>query len=210
MIEANIKKILLEISNSNTKLICVSKTVSVEKIMEAYNTGVRDFGENKVQELLSKIDKLPRDIRWHMIGHLQSNKVKDIIGKVVLIHSVDSIKLAYIINKEAKKKGVCVKVLLEVNIASEESKFGFKINELKDAINYIRTLDNVSIRGFMCVAPITSNEEDNRKYFRQMCKLKDEYGYDILSMGMSNDYLVAVQEKSTYIRIGTKIFGSRK
>lgn len=209
MIEKNIKRILKELNNTNTKLIAVSKTQSTEKIKEAYDTGIKDFGENKVQELLAKIDKLPNDIKWHMIGHLQTNKVKDIIDKVYLIHSVDTIKLANVIDKEAKKKNIKVNILLEINIAEEVSKYGFKINELDNAIKEITTLSNINIQGFMCVAPNTINPEDNRIYFKQMKKLANTYNYKILSMGMSNDYKIAIEEKSTYIRIGTKIFGSR-
>ncbi len=206
MIETNINNILLELKNTNTKLIAVSKTQSIENIQKVYNAGIKDFGENKVQELLSKIDKLPKDIRWHMIGHLQTNKVKDIIDKVYLIHSVDSIKLANKINKEAKKKNIKVNVLLEINIANEPSKYGFKNNEIEDAIDYIKSLDNINIKGFMCIAP---KNENNQTYFKQMNHLKKQYNYDILSMGMSNDYKIALKEKSTYIRIGTKIFGPR-
>ena len=197
-----------ELDNKN-KLIAVSKTKPISTIKEAYEEGIRDFGENKVQEILNKIDKLPKDIRWHMIGHLQTNKVKDIIDKIYLIHSVDSIKLAKTIDKEAKKKNIKVNILLEINIANEESKYGFKKEEIEDAIKYINTLDNTTIQGFMCVAPNTNNPESNRIYFKQMNKLKEKYNYKVLSMGMSNDYKIAIEEKSTYVRIGTKIFGER-
>ena len=165
MIENNIKDIFLEIKNTDTKLIAVSKMQSIDKILIAYKAGVRDFGENKVQELLSKIDNLPSDIRWHMIGHLQSNKVRNIIDKVVLIHSVDSIKLASVIDKEAKKKGIIVDILLEVNIGLEDSKYGFRKDDLDKAINDISCFNNVRVKGFMCVAPNNINGEDNRKYF---------------------------------------------
>ena len=144
-----------------------------------------------------------------MIGHLQTNKVKDIIDKVILIHSVDSIKLANTIDKEAKKKNIKVNILLEINIANEESKYGFKLTELDNAIKYIETLSNINIQGFMCVAPNTANPENNRIYFKQMKTLADKYNYKTLSMGMSNDYKIAIEEKSTYVRIGTKIFGER-
>ena len=207
MIKDNVNKILKELKNS--KLIAVSKTKPVSDIREAYEVGIRDFGENHVQEILEKIDKLPDDIRWHMIGHLQTNKVKDIVDKAYLIHSVDSVKLAKEIDKQAKKKNLVVNILLEVNIALEESKYGFKVEELDDAINEISLLSNVYIKGLMCVAPYTPTPEDNRKYFKEMVSLKNKYKLDILSMGMSNDYLIADEEGSTYVRIGTKIFGER-
>lgn len=207
MIKDNIDNILEELNNS--KLIAVSKTKPIEDIKEAYDAGIRDFGENHVQEILEKVDKLPRDIRWHMIGHLQTNKVKDVVDKVYLIHSVDSIKLAKEIDKQAKKKDIIVNILLELNIAKEESKYGFMKEDLNSAIEEISKLENVKVLGLMCVAPKTDNPEENRKYFREMNELKCEYNLDILSMGMSNDYKIADEENSTYVRIGTKIFGER-
>ena len=207
MIKESINKIESELKNS--KLIAVSKTKPVEDIMEAYETGIRDFGENHVQEILEKKDKLPDDIRWHMIGHLQTNKVKDIVDKVYLIHSVDTIKLAKEIDKQAKKRDLVVNVLLEVNIASEESKYGFKEEELDNALKEIELLENIKVLGLMCVAPYTPTPEDNLKYFKEMNALKKKYNLDILSMGMSNDYIIADEENSTYVRIGTKIFGER-
>ena len=209
MIENNIKEILKELNNTNTNLIAVSKTQPTSIIQQAYDAGIKDFGENKVQELLTKIDKLPKDIKWHMIGHLQTNKVKDLIDKVYLIHSVDSVKLANVIDKCAKKKNIKVNILLEINIANEDSKYGFKTNEIEEAIKCIKDLSNINIQGFMCVAPNTNNPENNRIFFKQMKELADTYNYKKLSMGMSNDYKIAIQEKSTYIRIGTKIFGNR-
>ena len=207
MIKDNINNILQELQNS--KLIAVSKTKPVEDILEAYEAGIRDFGENHVQEILEKYNKLPKDIRWHMIGHLQTNKVKDIIDKVFLIHSVDSIKLAKEINKQAIKKDLVMNVLIELNIANEESKYGFKVEELDDALKEINELDHVKVLGLMCVAPNTDNPESNRKYFRLMRELKEKNNLEILSMGMSNDYKIADEEGSTYIRVGTKIFGER-
>ena len=207
MIKDSVNEILKELKNS--KLIAVSKTKPVSDIMEAYEVGIRDFGENHVQEILEKKDKLPDDIRWHMIGHLQTNKVKDIVDKVYLIHSVDSVKLAKEIDKQAKKKGLVVNILLEINVALEESKYGCKVEELDDAIKEISSLDNVCIKGLMCVAPYTPTPEDNRVYFKEMNRLKNKYKLEILSMGMSNDYLIADEEGSTYVRIGTKIFGER-
>jgi len=207
MIKESINKIEGELRNS--KLIAVSKTKPVEDIMEAYEAGIRDFGENHVQEILEKKDKLPKDIRWHMIGHLQTNKVKDIVDKVYLIHSVDTIKLAKEIDKQAKKKNLVVSILLEINIANEESKYGFKVEEIDNAIKEVSLLSNISIKGLMCVAPYTPTPEDNRKYFKEMFDLKNKYNLEILSMGMSNDYIIADEEHSTYVRIGTKIFGER-
>lgn len=207
MIKESINKIEGELRNS--KLIAVSKTKPVEDIMEAYEAGIRDFGENHVQEILEKKDKLPKDIRWHMIGHLQTNKVKDIVDKVYLIHSVDTIKLAKEIDKQAKKKDLVVSILLEINIANEESKYGFKVEEIDNAIKEVSLLSNISIKGLMCVAPYTPTPEDNRKYFKEMFDLKNKYNLEILSMGMSNDYIIADEEHSTYVRIGTKIFGER-
>lgn len=204
----NIYKIL-ESLGDDCQLIAVSKTKPVEMIQEVYDMGIRDFGENKVQELVSKKELLPLDIRWHMIGHLQTNKVKDIIDKAYLIHSVDSIKLLNEINKQAIKKDIVVNILLEINIANEESKYGFKVEEIDDVIKNIKEYKNVNLKGLMCVAPNTDTPEDNRKYFKIMKELKDKYNLEILSMGMSNDYLVAVSEGATYVRIGTKIFGER-
>ncbi len=207
MIKDNIKDIQANLKNS--KLIAVSKTKPVSDILEAYEAGIKDFGENHVQEILEKKDKLPTDIRWHMIGHLQTNKVKDIVDKVYLIHSVDSVKLAKEIDKQAKKKDLVVNILLELNIALEESKYGFSVEELDDAIKEISSLDNVCIKGLMCVAPYTPTPEDNRVYFKEMNELKKKYNLEILSMGMSNDYIIADEEGSTYVRVGTKIFGER-
>ncbi len=195
---------------SKCTLIAVSKTKSVEMIKEVYDLGIRDFGENKVQELLSKIDILPSDIKWHMIGHLQTNKVKDIVGKVFLIHSVDSIKLAYEINKQSIKKNIVSNILIEINIANEQSKYGFKIDEVSFAIDEIKKLSNVCILGFMCVAPYQDNPLDNEVYFKKMKDLKEKYNFNILSMGMSNDYEVALKYNASYIRIGTLIFGKRE
>ncbi len=209
MIKDNIIKILNEIKDYDTKLICVSKTRSNDEIMEAYNAGVRDFGENHVQELVRKRDSLPKDIRWHMIGHLQTNKVKELLDKdVFLIHSVDSIKLAKEINKRARVKQ---DILLEINIANEESKYGFKPDylSLKEVLNEINLLDNINCIGLMCVAPNTDSPIDNDKYFKLMVELKEKLNLKVLSMGMTNDYLIAIKNNSNYIRVGTGIFGER-
>ena len=209
MIQDNIKKILDDIMNYNTKLICVSKTRSNEEIMKAYNMGMRDFGENHVQELIRKREELPKDINWHMIGHLQTNKVKDLLKEdVFLIHSVDSIKLADEINKRTHEKQ---DILLEVNIACEESKYGFVPDKkvLEDALNQIKELPNINCIGLMCVAPNTLNPEDNIKYFKLIRELANYLNLPIVSAGMSNDYIYACEEGSDYIRIGTAIFGER-
>lgn len=198
-------------------LIAVSKTKPVSMIQEAYDAGIRDFGENKAQELCDKYDRLPADIRWHMIGHLQRNKVKYLIGKTVLIHSVDSLRLAEEINREAAKKNTHVDILIEVNCAKEESKFGVSPEEALELIKEISVLPFVCIKGLMTIAPYTENPDDNRKYFRMLEQLSvdirrksvDNVSMDILSMGMTNDYEAAVEEGSTYVRVGTGIFGAR-
>lgn len=209
MIEENINKILTEIKDYNTKLICVSKTKTCDEIMGAYKIGIRDFGENHVQELMEKRKILPKDIRWHKIGHLQTNKAKDLLKeKVFLIHSVDSIKLAKEINKRVSTKQ---DILLEVNIANEESKYGFTPSktELKNIFNEIKKLDNINCIGLMCVAPNTDKPEENIKYFKLLKELNNYLGLKVLSMGMSNDYIYACKCGATYIRVGTRIFGKR-
>ncbi len=199
-------------------LVAVSKTKPVEMLREAYEAGCRDFGENYVQELVDKIPQLPGDIRWHMIGHLQTNKVKYIVGKTFLIHGVDSVKLAREIGKQSEKLGLVSDILLEVNIASEESKFGFKPDEVTDAVNEIAQIPGVRIRGLMTSAPICENPEQNRVFFHNMKQLSidikkqktDNVCMDYLSMGMSGDYVTAVDEGSTFVRVGTAIFGARE
>lgn len=198
-------------------LIAVSKTKPVEMLQEAYECGIRDFGENKVQEILDKYDKLPKDIRWHMIGHLQRNKVKYIVDKVYMIHSVDSLRLAEEISKEAIKKKVIVNILVEVNVAGEESKYGTTIEETTALIKNIAKLPGICVKGLMTIAPYVEKSEENRQYFvnlRQLCvdikqKNIDNVSVEVLSMGMTGDYDVAVEEGATYIRVGTGIFGER-
>lgn len=198
-------------------LIAVSKTKPVEMLQEAYEYGCRDFGENKVQELLDKYEAMPKDIKWHMIGHLQRNKVKYIVDKVFLIHSVDSLRLAEEISKEAVKKQVSVNVLVEVNVAGEESKFGTTNDEAVQLVKDISKLPNICIRGLMTIAPFVDDAEDNRQYFNKLKKLAvdikeqniDNITMEILSMGMTGDYLVAISEGATYVRVGTGIFGIR-
>lgn len=198
-------------------LIAVSKTKPVAMLQEAYDCGIRDFGENKVQELLKKYEELPKDIRWHMIGHLQKNKVKYIVDKVSLIHSVDSYELAREISKEALKKKVEVDILAEVNVAGEESKFGVSVEEAEKLIGKIAGLPGIHVKGLMTIAPYVEKAEYNRQYFvrlRQLCvdimsKNIDNVTVEVLSMGMTGDYTVAVEEGAVYIRVGTGIFGER-
>lgn len=199
-------------------LIAVSKTKPVEMLREAYDAGCRDFGENKVQEIMDKYGQLPSDIRWHMIGHLQRNKVKYIVDKVFLIHSVDSYRLACEISKEALKKGISVNILIEVNVAEEASKFGAHREELLELVKDIAVLPGICVKGLMTIAPYVENAEENRQYFvnlRQlsvdiMSKNIDNVSMGILSMGMTGDYMVALEEGATYVRVGTGIFGDRK
>ncbi len=198
-------------------LIAVSKTKPVSVLKEAYDLGVRVFGENKVQELTEKYEALPKDIRWHMIGHLQTNKVKYIIDKVELIHSVDSLKLAETIEKEAAKKNITVNILVEVNVAEEESKFGLKVDEVIPFIEKIASFSHIRVCGLMTIAPFVENPEENREIFKNLHNLSvditakniDNVTVSILSMGMTNDYVVAVEEGATMVRVGTGIFGAR-
>lgn len=198
-------------------LIAVSKTKPSSMIEEAYACGIRDFGENKVQELVSKEEILPKDIKWHQIGHLQRNKVKYIVGKVALIHSVDSLRLAVQIDQDAAKADIVCPILLEVNVAREESKFGFLEEEVMDAVEKISQLSHVQINGLMTIAPFVENPEENRIYFKKLKQLSvdinskniDNVYMNELSMGMTGDYMVAVEEGSTFVRVGTGIFGER-
>ena len=201
----------------SVKLIAVSKTKPFEDLLAAYNAGERIFGENKVQEIMDKYDRV-KPVRWHLIGHLQTNKVKYIIDKVSMIHSVDSLHLAKEIDKRAKQHNLTMDILIQVNSAMEESKFGITTAETGQLINDILTeCPNVRIRGLMCIAPFEDNPDDARVYFAEVKKLYDEYGkidnpnldFKYLSMGMSNDFEVAVEEGSNLIRVGTSIFGVR-
>lgn len=204
-------------SRDEVTLIAVSKTKPVEMLQEIYDENIRDFGENKVQELCSKMGQLPSDIRWHMIGHLQRNKVKYIVGKVELIHSVDTYRLAEEINIQAKKQNVIVPILVEVNIAHEESKFGISAEDAILLVEEISKLENIRIKGLMTIAPYVENPEDNRLYFRKIKQLSvditnkniDNVFMEILSMGMTGDYMVAIEEGATMVRVGTGIFGER-
>ncbi len=219
-IKSNVERAALSVGRDpgEVTLIAVSKTKPVSMIEEAYACGCRDFGENKVQELCDKYEVLPKDIRWHLIGHLQRNKVKYVVDKAYLIHSVDSIRLAEEIQKEAQKKGIDVNILIEVNVAAEESKFGVSVEEVENLVREAAKLPNVHIKGLMTIAPIVENPEDNSVYFTYLKQLSvdimekniDNVSMDILSMGMTGDYVQSVKDGATYIRVGTGIFGERE
>ena len=225
-IQENIKDVEEKIKSSCEKcgrnpedvtLIAVSKTKPVSMLQEAYDYGCRDFGENKVQELVDKYEQMPKDIRWHMIGHLQRNKVKYIVDKVYLIHSVDSLRLAEEISKEAGKKGVNVSILVEVNVAGEESKFGTTSEEAYKLVEEIAKLPNIIVKGLMTIAPYVENSEENKQYFEKLRQIYvdivdkniDNVYMEELSMGMTGDYEVAITQGATYVRVGTGIFGER-
>lgn len=206
-----------ERKSEDVTLIAVSKTKPVSMLMEAYEEGCRDFGENKVQEILEKYDSMPSDTRFHMIGHLQRNKVKYIVDKVVMIHSVDSLRLAEEISKEAVKKQVEMDILIEVNIAEEDTKFGIHGEEAIALIKEIASLPAIHIKGLMTIAPYVENPEENRIHFAKLRQLAvdimheniDNVKVEVLSMGMTGDYQVAIEEGATHVRVGTGIFGGR-
>ena len=218
-VESNIKSACERVGRAreSVTLIAVSKTQPVSAIEEAYALGIRDFGENKVKEMLGKEPQLPADIRWHLIGHLQTNKVKSVLSNTVLIHSLDSLKLLEAVDFEAMKQKITVEGLLEVNVAEEESKFGFHPSELWELLNRLRQYKNLRIRGLMTVAPFTTNAENNREIFRKLKEISidtkwntlDNISMDILSMGMTGDYSVAIEEGATMVRVGTGLFGAR-
>lgn len=218
-IEEKVEKACLRAGRKreDVTLIAVSKTKPVSMIHELLPLGVRDFGENKVQELTEKEELLPKDIRWHMIGHLQRNKVKYVVGKACMIHSVDSLRLAEEISKEALKKQISVPILVEVNVAGEESKFGVSVQEAPFLVEQICRLPGIEVKGLMTIAPYVEDPEENRIVFRNLRKLSVDIGgknfdsvtMDILSMGMTGDYEVAIEEGATHVRVGTGIFGER-
>lgn len=225
MVTENYKEVQSFVKESEKKssygqsvtLIAVSKTKPSSDIKALYDIGVRDFGENKVQELCDKYDELPKDIKWHLIGHLQTNKVKYIVDKVYLIHSVDSIHLAQQIENECEKKNVDVNILVQVNVAKEDTKFGLMAEDVMSMIESISKLPHIHIKGLMTIAPFVEDAEENRKFFSDLKKLSvdirnkniDNVSMDVLSMGMSGDYRVAIEEGSTMVRVGTSIFGER-
>lgn len=202
---------------SEVTLMAVSKTKPGEMLLAAREAGLSVFGENYVQELCDKIEALPSDIIWHMIGHLQRNKVKYIIGKVALIHSVDSLRLAEQIEKEAVKAGVTQDILIELNVAEEDTKWGYSIENAESVVREIAALPHLRVKGFMTSAPYTEDPESNRLYFRQLKACFDliaaleipNVSMEVLSMGMTGDYEVAVEEGATLVRVGTGIFGAR-
>lgn len=202
---------------SEVTLIAVSKTKPVSMLQEAYSAGIREFGENKVQEMMDKYDVLPDDIHWHMIGHLQRNKVKYLMGKAALIHSVDSLRLVEEISAQSVRHQVVTDILIEVNIAGEETKFGTDREEAISLVEEASRLPGIHICGLMTIAPFVENPEDNRTYFRQIRELSvdiaakkiDNVDMRILSMGMTGDYEVAIEEGATMVRVGTGIFGAR-
>jgi pyridoxal phosphate enzyme (YggS family) len=219
MIAENIKEIKSNLSE-NVTLVAVSKTKPVEDLQEAYNAGQRIFGENKVQEMTSKYEVLPKDIQWHLIGHLQTNKVKYIAPYVSLIHSIDSEKLLREVNKEAKKNNRIIPCLLQFHIAEEETKFGFSFDEAKELIESeaFLNLQNIQIVGIMGMASFTENEQQIRNEFQTLHDyfhvLKSHYfkfnpDFKEISMGMSGDYKIAIEHGSTMIRVGSTIFGHR-
>lgn len=205
-------------NREDVTLIAVSKTKPVSLIMEAYNAGIREFGENKVQELVSKYEEMPKDIHWHMIGHLQTNKVKYIIDKAYLIHGVDSLHLANEISRQAVRRHITANILIEVNIAGEESKFGCRYDQAEKLAADISALPGICVRGLMTIAPYVKDPEENRQCFQKMRQLSvditnnsgNNSKVNVLSMGMTGDYTVAIEEGASYVRVGTGIFGERE
>lgn len=202
---------------SEVTLICVSKTKPVSMIEEAFSCGEREYGENKAQELKEKSEILPADCNWHMIGHLQTNKIKYILGHACLIHSVDTLHLAEALEEACVKKNTECDILVEVNVANESSKFGATKEETMALVREIAKLPHVHIKGLMTIAPFTEDAEENRMYFRNLHKLYvdigsqniDNVSMTVLSMGMTGDYEVAIEEGATHVRVGTGIFGER-
>lgn len=205
---------------TETKLVAVSKTKPIEAIREVYECGQREFGESKAQELLPKYEELPKDIKWHMIGHLQSNKVKYIAPYVSLIHSVDSLKLLNAINKEARKNDRIIDCLLQMHIAEEETKFGLSYDEVVEILSSdaYKNMENIRIVGLMCMATFTDDQQQIRREFKQLVRyfndikeafFKNDDAFREKSMGMSDDYPIAIEEGSTMVRVGSMIFGSR-
>ena len=209
----NTKKIRASIPES-VELVAVSKTKSNEEIMQAYGLGQRVFGENKVQDMTAKNESLPKDIRWHMIGHVQTNKVKYMAPYVDLIHGVDSFKLLKEVNKQAAKNERIISCLLQIHIAEEATKFGLSPDECKEVVIQAEALENITIKGLMGMATFTDNVSQIEREFKSLKELfedlkSDNKDFDILSMGMSGDYELAIKEGSTMIRVGSKIFGER-
>ena len=227
MLETNLKEVRKKIEAAcrragrdpdQVTLLAVSKRKPLEDIETLLALGQKDFGENYVQELLDKEEHVSQPVRWHMIGHLQTNKVRQIIGRTALIHSVDSVRLAERIEKEAAKRDLTADILVQVNVAHEDSKFGLDTDDTEELVREISAFPHVRVRGLMTSAPFVDDPEKNRCYFRKLHKLFvdigskniDNVSMDILSMGMTNDYEVAIEEGATMVRIGTAIFGARE
>lgn len=227
MIRENLQEVEKKISDAcqragreraDVRLIAVSKTKPIAMIEQALDCGIVTFGENRVQEMLEKQNVLDRELQWHLLGHLQRNKVKQIVGRVTRIHSVDSLRLAKQIQTEYEKKNLQADILIEVNMAEEESKFGFMPEETEAAIREIATFPNICVKGLMTVAPFVEDAEENRVHFRNLNKLLvdinkkniDNINMKELSMGMTGDYEVAIEEGATFVRVGTGIFGKRQ
>ena len=226
MLEQNLRNVQAKIAaaceraNRNPEdvlLVAVSKTKPLSDVEELIKCNQQDFGENKVQELVDKYENVSTSVNWHLIGHLQTNKVKYIVDKAFLIHSVDSVHLAKEIEKEAAKKGVIAKILIQVNIAKEDTKFGISEEDIYDLIDEIKNFEHIQIEGLMTIAPFVENPEINRVHFRNLHQLSldikskniDNVNMNVLSMGMTNDYEVAIEEGATIVRVGTGIFGAR-
>ena len=210
-ITKNLNHLYRNISN-DIVVVAVSKTKPNEDILEAYNSGHKSFGENKVQELIEKHNALPKDIEWHFIGHLQRNKVKNIIKFIHLIHSVDSYKLLNEINKRAKNENRVVDCLIQVKIATEEKKYGFNFEEIDDVINFSKNLNHINVKGFMGMSTLTNDNNIINNEFSKLQNIFNNYKsktLNILSMGMSNDYNLAIENGSNMIRLGSIIFGKR-
>lgn len=218
-VEANIRMACGRSGRSleDVTLIAVSKTKPVSMIEEAYACGKREFGENKAQELRDKFSVLPGDINWHFIGHLQTNKVKYIVGKAALIHSVDSVHLAEALEAESSKQNVITRILAQINVAEESTKFGTTVEEAAALVTKLASFPHLRVEGLMTIAPFVENSEENRPIFRKLKQLSvdigrkniDNVSMGILSMGMTNDYEVAIEEGATHVRVGTGIFGAR-
>lgn len=214
-ISENIVRIIKEIDPDKVRIIAVTKYVGTEEIIEAYQAGIRNFAENKIQDAERKKAEIPdieKDFTWHFVGHLQTNKVRKVVGNFEYIHSIDSLKLAQCVSENAKSKQISQKILIQVNVAEENTKFGFSVNEVKEVFHRILKLDSTSVVGLMTMAPYTLDENIQRNTFRQLKELRDyleekfKCSLPELSMGMSNDYKIAVQEGATMIRLGQVLF----
>lgn len=226
MLKENLENVINNIKSACIKsgrnyddvtLIAVSKTKPLSDIEELMTYGINEYGENKVQELCDKFENVSKPVNWHLIGHLQTNKVKYVVDKACLIHSVDSVHLAREIEKQAEKRNVISRILIQVNIAHEDTKFGIDENNIYEILDEIKDFKHIKVCGLMTIAPFVENAEENREYFRKMHQLLldikskniDNIDMSILSMGMTNDYMVAIEEGATMVRVGTGIFGER-